>query len=179
MWQNGSIIKPEIIIIKKTPNSSECLLFPLRYWNSLRNLVVSLLNSMKSIISLLFLLFLFIVVFALLGMQLFGGQWVFFLTPPPPSLPPLPWSTPSCLLLSVCVCVCGHSLVEAAAAQSSLLWYQSSQETPCGLMTGPPPGLIKDLESNLLWPSNTNRSGCCCLLWTCSFIQKKYKCWYY
>lgn len=46
----------------------------LRYWNSLRNLVVSLLNSMKSIISLLFLLFLFIVVFALLGMQLFGGQ---------------------------------------------------------------------------------------------------------
>lgn len=51
-----------------------------RYWNSLRNLVVSLLNSMKSIISLLFLLFLFIVVFALLGMQLFGGQWVFFWT---------------------------------------------------------------------------------------------------
>lgn len=50
-------------------------LFP-RYWASLRNLVVSLLNSMKSIISLLFLLFLFIVVFALLGMQLFGGQSV-------------------------------------------------------------------------------------------------------
>lgn len=49
---------------------------PNRYWNSLRNLVVSLLNSMKSIISLLFLLFLFIVVFALLGMQLFGGQYV-------------------------------------------------------------------------------------------------------
>lgn len=38
--------------------------------------MVSLLNSMKSIISLLFLLFLFIVVFALLGMQLFGGQYV-------------------------------------------------------------------------------------------------------
>jgi len=49
-----------------------------RYWASLRNLVVSLLNSMKSIISLLFLLFLFIVVFALLGMQLFGGQSVLF-----------------------------------------------------------------------------------------------------
>ncbi|KAG7282843.1 hypothetical protein CRUP_012233 [Coryphaenoides rupestris] len=48
------------------------------YWASLRNLVVSLLNSMKSIISLLFLLFLFIVVFALLGMQLFGGQSVPF-----------------------------------------------------------------------------------------------------
>lgn len=47
---------------------------PGRYWSSLRNLVVSLLNSMKSIVSLLFLLFLFIVVFALLGMQLFGGQ---------------------------------------------------------------------------------------------------------
>eukprot|EP00069_Balaena_mysticetus_P021833 bmy_13901T0 len=50
---------------------------PRRYWSSLRNLVVSLLNSMKSIISLLFLLFLFIVVFALLGMQLFGGQFNF------------------------------------------------------------------------------------------------------
>ncbi|XP_049488625.1 voltage-dependent N-type calcium channel subunit alpha-1B [Panthera uncia] len=50
---------------------------PDRYWSSLRNLVVSLLNSMKSIISLLFLLFLFIVVFALLGMQLFGGQFNF------------------------------------------------------------------------------------------------------
>ena len=49
---------------------------PGRYWSSLRNLVVSLLNSMKSIVSLLFLLFLFIVVFALLGMQLFGGQYV-------------------------------------------------------------------------------------------------------
>lgn len=33
------------------------------------------MSSMKSIISLLFLLFLFIVVFALLGMQLFGGRW--------------------------------------------------------------------------------------------------------
>lgn len=53
-----------------------CCCCLLRYWNSLRNLVISLLNSMKSIISLLFLLFLFIVVFALLGMQLFGGQWV-------------------------------------------------------------------------------------------------------
>lgn len=53
----------------------------IRYWASLRNLVVSLLNSMKSIISLLFLLFLFIVVFALLGMQLFGGQSVLFFTP--------------------------------------------------------------------------------------------------
>uniref|UniRef100_A0A8B9LNR7 Voltage-dependent calcium channel type A subunit alpha-1 n=1 Tax=Astyanax mexicanus TaxID=7994 RepID=A0A8B9LNR7_ASTMX len=48
-----------------------------RYWTSLRNLVVSLMSSMKSIISLLFLLFLFIVVFALLGMQLFGGRFIF------------------------------------------------------------------------------------------------------
>ena len=40
-----------------------------RYWSSLRNLVVSLLASMKSIISLLLLLFLFILIFALLGMQ--------------------------------------------------------------------------------------------------------------
>ncbi|XP_051950554.1 voltage-dependent R-type calcium channel subunit alpha-1E-like [Xyrauchen texanus] len=48
-----------------------------KYWASLRNLVVSLMNSMKSIISLLFLLFLFIVVFALLGMQVFGGRFIF------------------------------------------------------------------------------------------------------
>uniref|UniRef100_A0A3B5M7D3 Voltage-dependent calcium channel alpha-1 subunit IQ domain-containing protein n=1 Tax=Xiphophorus couchianus TaxID=32473 RepID=A0A3B5M7D3_9TELE len=46
-----------------------------KYWASLRNLVVSLMSSMKSIISLLFLLFLFTVVFALLGMQLFGGRY--------------------------------------------------------------------------------------------------------
>ena len=32
------------------------------------------MNAMKSIISLLFLLFLFIVISALLGMQLFGGK---------------------------------------------------------------------------------------------------------
>uniref|UniRef100_A0A1I8IQR8 Voltage-dependent L-type calcium channel subunit alpha n=1 Tax=Macrostomum lignano TaxID=282301 RepID=A0A1I8IQR8_9PLAT len=48
-----------------------------RYWSSLRNLVASLLASMKSIASLLLLLFLFIVIFALLGMQLFGGRFNF------------------------------------------------------------------------------------------------------
>ncbi|CDW53368.1 Voltage dependent L type calcium channel subunit [Trichuris trichiura] len=46
-----------------------------RYWNSLRNLVASLLNSLRSIVSLLLLLFLFIVIFALLGMQIFGGRF--------------------------------------------------------------------------------------------------------
>lgn len=46
-----------------------------RYWSSLRNLVASLLNSMRSIASLLLLLFLFIVICALLGMQLFGGKF--------------------------------------------------------------------------------------------------------
>ncbi len=48
-----------------------------RYWSALRNLVASLLNSMRSIASLLLLLFLFIVIFALLGMQLFGGRFNF------------------------------------------------------------------------------------------------------
>ncbi|VDP75378.1 unnamed protein product [Echinostoma caproni] len=48
-----------------------------RYWSSLRNLVGSLLASLKSIVSLLVLLFLFIVIFALLGMQLFGGRFNF------------------------------------------------------------------------------------------------------
>ncbi len=46
-----------------------------RYWDSLRTLVSSLLNSLRSIVSLLLLLFLFIVIFALLGMQVFGGKF--------------------------------------------------------------------------------------------------------
>ncbi|XP_051508518.1 calcium channel, voltage-dependent, L type, alpha 1S subunit, b [Myxocyprinus asiaticus] len=48
-----------------------------RYWKSLSNLVASLLNSVKSIASLLLLMFLFIVIFALLGMQVFGGKFNF------------------------------------------------------------------------------------------------------
>ncbi|CAH1153243.1 unnamed protein product [Phaedon cochleariae] len=46
-----------------------------KYWRSLSNLVASLLNSIQSIASLLLLLFLFIVIFALLGMQVFGGRF--------------------------------------------------------------------------------------------------------
>lgn len=49
----------------------------LRYWTSLSNLVASLLNSVRSIASLLLLLFLFIIIFSLLGMQLFGGKYNF------------------------------------------------------------------------------------------------------
>jgi voltage-dependent calcium channel L type alpha-1D len=48
-----------------------------KYWHSLSNLVASLLNSIQSIASLLLLLFLFIVIFALLGMQVFGGKFNF------------------------------------------------------------------------------------------------------
>jgi len=48
-----------------------------RYWKSLSNLVASLLNSIQSIASLLLLLFLFIIIFALLGMQVFGGRFNF------------------------------------------------------------------------------------------------------
>ena len=48
-----------------------------RYWRSLSNLVASLLNSIQSIASLLLLLFLFMVIFALLGMQVFGGKFSF------------------------------------------------------------------------------------------------------
>ncbi|KAJ8411970.1 hypothetical protein AAFF_G00142370 [Aldrovandia affinis] len=48
-----------------------------RHWAALSNLVGSLLNSMKSIASLLLLLFLFLIIFALLGMQLFGGKYNF------------------------------------------------------------------------------------------------------
>ena len=48
-----------------------------RYWRSLSNLVASLLNSIQSIASLLLLLFLFMVIFSLLGMQVFGGKFNF------------------------------------------------------------------------------------------------------
>lgn len=51
----------------------------LRYWNSLSNLVASLLNSVRSIAlaaaAAFFLLF--IIIFSLLGMQLFGGKFNF------------------------------------------------------------------------------------------------------
>ncbi|XP_068125554.1 voltage-dependent L-type calcium channel subunit alpha-1S [Hyperolius riggenbachi] len=48
-----------------------------RYWTGLNNLVASLLNSVRSIASLLLLLFLFMIIFALLGMQMFGGRFDF------------------------------------------------------------------------------------------------------
>ena len=67
-----------------------------RYWSSLRNLVVSLLSSMKSIISLLLLLFLFILIFALLGMQLFGGTFNF-----PDGTPPSNFNSFSIAMLTV------------------------------------------------------------------------------
>uniref|UniRef100_A0A8C7L3P6 Voltage-dependent L-type calcium channel subunit alpha n=1 Tax=Oncorhynchus kisutch TaxID=8019 RepID=A0A8C7L3P6_ONCKI len=56
-----------------------------RYWTSLSNLVVSLLNSTPSIACLLLLLFLFIVIFSLLGMQVFGGKFNFPNAPKPRS----------------------------------------------------------------------------------------------
>ena len=64
--------------LNSTHSRAHCtFLAAFRYWTSLRNLVASLLNSMRSIVSLLLLLFLFIVIFALLGMQLFGGKFNF------------------------------------------------------------------------------------------------------
>lgn len=56
-----------------------------RYWTSLSNLVASLLNSVRSIACLLLLLFLFIVIFSLLGMQVFGGKFNFLDQPKPRS----------------------------------------------------------------------------------------------
>ena len=46
-----------------------------RYWRSMSLLVNSLLGSMSSINSLLLLLLLFISIFALLGVQLFGAKF--------------------------------------------------------------------------------------------------------
>uniref|UniRef100_A0A3P9M7K4 Voltage-dependent L-type calcium channel subunit alpha n=2 Tax=Oryzias latipes TaxID=8090 RepID=A0A3P9M7K4_ORYLA len=52
-------------------------IFKMTHWAALSDLVTSLLNSMKAICSLLLLLFLFLIIFALLGMQLFGGKFNF------------------------------------------------------------------------------------------------------
>ncbi|XP_057298022.1 voltage-dependent L-type calcium channel subunit alpha-1S-like isoform X2 [Hydractinia symbiolongicarpus] len=46
-----------------------------RFWSSMQNVISSLMNSIRSILSLILLLLLFIFIFALLGMQLFGGQF--------------------------------------------------------------------------------------------------------
>jgi len=46
-----------------------------RHWQSLRNLLSSLINSIEAIVSLLVLLFLFLGIFALLGTQVFGGKF--------------------------------------------------------------------------------------------------------
>ena len=53
----------------------ESQLFDSRYWASMGNLVKSLVNSIASINALLVLLILFIFIFALLGMQIFGGRF--------------------------------------------------------------------------------------------------------
>merc|ERR1719411_1125159 len=47
-----------------------------KYWSAMGNLVKSLVNSISSIVALLVLLCLFIFIFALLGMQLFGGKFL-------------------------------------------------------------------------------------------------------
>merc|ERR1719510_1950517 len=46
-----------------------------KYWSAMGNLVKSLVNSISSIVALLVLLCLFIFIFALLGMQIFGGKF--------------------------------------------------------------------------------------------------------
>jgi len=47
-----------------------------KYWSAMGNLVKSLVNSISSIVALLVLLCLFIFIFALLGMQIFGGRFL-------------------------------------------------------------------------------------------------------
>ena len=55
-----------------------CRVFKItKYWTNLRNLVIALMNAISSILSLLLLLTLFVFIFALLGMQLFGGSFNF------------------------------------------------------------------------------------------------------
>ena len=51
------------------------IIYILRYWKALKDLLSSLINSIEAILSLLLLLFLVIFIFALLGAQLFGGKF--------------------------------------------------------------------------------------------------------
>ena len=54
-----------------------------RYWVGLKNLIEALLSSIKAILSLLLLLTIFLIIFALLGMVLFGGRFQ-GMSPEPP-----------------------------------------------------------------------------------------------
>lgn len=69
--------QPSSAVVRRLCSLPTLPLLFLRYWTSLSNLVASLLNSIRSIASLLLLLFLFMIIFALLGMQLFGGRYDF------------------------------------------------------------------------------------------------------
>ena len=53
-----------------------------RYWNSLKNLIGALMHSIQAILSLMVLLLLFLMIFALLGMTLFGGKFQYKQDPP-------------------------------------------------------------------------------------------------
>jgi len=46
-----------------------------RYWEDMNDFATALLNSISNILSLLLLLFIFILIAALLGMQAFGGKF--------------------------------------------------------------------------------------------------------
>lgn len=91
------------ILHKYSGSLHALLVLHTRYWRSLGNLVRSLVNATNTIGSLLCVLFLLVFIFALLGMQLFGGRFkdnvrsnfdtpwqalltVFQVLPPPPSL---------------------------------------------------------------------------------------------
>ena len=68
-WEGLKNSRNEILATKYASFKWHFVVSPCSYWSSLRNLLVSLVSSMKSIISLLLLLFLFILIAALLGMQ--------------------------------------------------------------------------------------------------------------
>uniref|UniRef100_A0A3Q1J7R4 Voltage-dependent L-type calcium channel subunit alpha n=1 Tax=Anabas testudineus TaxID=64144 RepID=A0A3Q1J7R4_ANATE len=73
----GGIMETILVELDIMPPLGISMVSCLNHWTALSNLVASLLNSMKSIASLLLLLFLFLIIFALLGMQLFGGKFNF------------------------------------------------------------------------------------------------------
>lgn len=69
------LMNTRAVAIASRSDTVTCTGFGFRYWNSLRNLVSSLAESVSTICSLLVLLFLFLMICALLGMQIFGGRF--------------------------------------------------------------------------------------------------------
>ncbi|VDO02149.1 unnamed protein product, partial [Rodentolepis nana] len=77
IFTDGSCLFPDCLRKKKKARSVDGIVSTICYWAGLRGLVNRLLKSIRSVAGLLLLLFLFILICSLLGMQWFGGTFNF------------------------------------------------------------------------------------------------------